>query len=74
MSGDLPSFFPTRRLPSQPNLEQLRKQAGESARDHVKRLTPILFDPNFEPMVAMPVLPHKVSRVETISTRNGDGI
>ncbi|MFN7995801.1 MAG: ankyrin repeat domain-containing protein [Bryobacteraceae bacterium] len=29
MSGDLPSFFPTRRLPSQPNLEQLRKQAKD---------------------------------------------
>ncbi len=33
------------------NGAKFRKQAGESARDHVKRLTPILFDPNFEPMV-----------------------
>ncbi len=29
MSGNIPNSFPTRRLPKQPNLEQLRKQAKD---------------------------------------------
>jgi ankyrin repeat protein len=29
MSGNIPHFYPTRRLPKQPNLEQLRKQAKD---------------------------------------------
>jgi hypothetical protein len=29
MSAPIPHFFPTRRLPKQPSLEQLRKQAKE---------------------------------------------
>jgi ankyrin repeat protein len=29
MSGNIPDLFPTRRLPKQPNLEQLRKQAKD---------------------------------------------
>ena len=33
-----------------------------------------LISPNFEPMVAMPVLPQSVSKVEKISTRNGEGM
>lgn len=29
MSGEVPHSYPTRRLPRQPNLEQLRKQAKD---------------------------------------------